>query len=93
LRWRRLAFLVALRIADPRIVATIRLRGFDLEQQLAPRPYQPSPVRIVAIDDKSLKQVGQSWVSIKDEVSEQSSQTSTGPTSWRKAPRTMIVES
>jgi adenylate cyclase len=54
-----LILLAALRIADPRIIATIRSRGFDLEQQLAPRAYQPLPVRIVAVDDKSLKEVGQ----------------------------------
>ncbi|HEV3114787.1 MAG TPA: SpoIIE family protein phosphatase [Candidatus Binataceae bacterium] len=54
-----LALLVAIRIVDPRLIATIRLRGFDLEQQFAPRVYQPLPVRIVTIDDHSLKQVGQ----------------------------------
>ncbi|HEY2106925.1 MAG TPA: CHASE2 domain-containing protein [Candidatus Binataceae bacterium] len=54
-----LALLVGIRIVDPRIISSIRLRGFDFEQQLAPRLYQPSPVRIVAIDDRSLKQVGQ----------------------------------
>lgn len=54
-----LALLVAIRIADPRIINSIRLRGFDLEQQLTPRIYRPSPVHIVAIDDKSLEQIGQ----------------------------------
>jgi len=54
-----LAILVVLRIADPRTVATVRMRGFDLEQQLSPRPYKPLPVRIVAIDDQSLTRFGQ----------------------------------
>lgn len=54
-----LILLVALRIADPRIIAILRSRGFDLEQQLVPRAYQALPVRIVAIDDRSLKQLGQ----------------------------------
>jgi len=40
-----LVALVALRMLDPRVINTIRLRGFDLEQELAPRRYQPLPVR------------------------------------------------
>ncbi len=35
------------------------MRGFDREQQIAPRAYQPLPVRIVAIDEKSLSKYGQ----------------------------------
>ena len=54
-----LAQLAVVRLLDPVIIEDIRLRGFDLEQQLAPRLYQPSPVRIVAIDDPSLRRVGQ----------------------------------
>jgi adenylate cyclase len=51
--------LVALRYWDPRIISTLRLRGFDMEQEITPRVYRPLPVRIVAIDDKSLKRFGQ----------------------------------
>jgi adenylate cyclase len=54
-----LVALVALRMLDPRVINTIRLRGFDLEQELAPRRYQPLPVRIVAVDDDSLTRYGQ----------------------------------
>ena len=44
---------------EPGFFETIALRGFDLEQQIAPRAYQPLPVRIVAIDEKSLSKYGQ----------------------------------
>ena len=35
------------------------MRGFDFVEQLFPRNYQPLPVGVVAIDDKSLAQYGQ----------------------------------
>jgi adenylate cyclase len=55
-----LAALVGLRLADPAPVAALRLQGFDLFQRLAPRPYDPDvPVRVVAIDDESLRRLGQ----------------------------------
>ncbi len=54
-----LVFLVSLRILDPVSVQGFRLRSFDLEQRIAPRHYQPMPVRIVAIDDQSLSRYGQ----------------------------------
>lgn len=54
-----LALLMAARIGDPGIISTIRARGFDLEQQLVPRSYQPLLVRIVAIDEASLGRYGQ----------------------------------
>ncbi len=54
-----LALLVLARALDPGLVETITLRGFDREQMIAPRSYQPSRVRIVAIDDKSLSKYGQ----------------------------------
>ncbi|KGM33183.1 CHASE2 domain-containing protein, partial [Inquilinus limosus] len=68
--WRRLALalpgllvlagLTALRLADPAPVAALRLQGFDLFQRLAPRVYDPeAPVRVVAIDDDSLRRLGQ----------------------------------
>src|SRR5689334_5008219 len=55
-----LAGLVALRLADPAPVSALRLQGFDLFQRLAPRVYDPDvPVRVVAIDDESLRRFGQ----------------------------------
>ena len=54
-----LALLVIVRALDPSVVQSLRLRGFDFLEQLAPRKYQPLPVEIVAIDDKSLAQYGQ----------------------------------
>ena len=54
-----LAILVIVRALDPAVVQSLRLRGFDFLEQLAPRKYQPLPVEIVAIDDKSLAQYGQ----------------------------------
>ncbi len=54
-----LAVLMVVRITDPGMISTIRARVFDLEQELAPRPYQPLPVRIVAIDEASLTRYGQ----------------------------------
>ena len=54
-----LTALTALRIANPLPIETLRLRGFDLEQWLAPRPYQAVPVRVVAIDEKSVAGYGQ----------------------------------
>ena len=54
-----LALLVIVRALDPAVVQSLRLRGFDFLEQLAPRKYQPLPVEVVAIDDKSLAQYGQ----------------------------------
>jgi adenylate cyclase len=54
-----LALLVIVRALDPSVVQSLRLRGFDFLEQLAPRKYQPLPVEIVAIDDRSLAQYGQ----------------------------------
>ena len=55
-----LTLTVALRIADPEPIARLRLAAFDTFLQLAPRAADPDfPVKIVAIDDASLKEVGQ----------------------------------
>ncbi|MFI4987599.1 MAG: SpoIIE family protein phosphatase [Alphaproteobacteria bacterium] len=54
-----LVCLVLLRAADPSLLEEIRLRGFDLEERLYPRPHEPLPVHIVAIDEKSLQRYGQ----------------------------------
>ena len=51
---------VALRIADPEPIARVRLAAFDTFLQLAPRVADPEfPVKVVAIDDASLEEVGQ----------------------------------
>jgi len=54
-----LALLVIVRALDPTMVQSLRLRGFDFLEELAPRKYQRLPIEIVAIDDKSLAQYGQ----------------------------------
>jgi adenylate cyclase len=54
-----LSLLVLIRAIDPGVVQSLRLRGFDFLEQMVPRKYQPLPVEIVAIDDKSLAQYGQ----------------------------------
>ena len=54
-----LALLVVARALDPPVLQNLRLRGFDLQEEFAPRSYQPLPVSIVAIDEKSLVQFGQ----------------------------------
>jgi adenylate cyclase len=51
---------VALRIADPEPVARLRLSVFDSYLKLSPRALPPDlPVRIVDVDEASLKSVGQ----------------------------------
>lgn len=47
------------RVADPPFLTAVRELTFDTYQQLFPREYQPSPVRIVDIDEESLKRYGQ----------------------------------
>jgi adenylate cyclase len=52
--------LLALRVLDPGIIAALRGSGFDQLQRLFPRQLeQPLPVRIVDIDEASLKALGQ----------------------------------
>src|SRR4029077_11503412 len=51
---------LALRVWDPSPVARLRSVVFDAYQRLDPRAFDPAlPVRIVDIDEESLKQVGQ----------------------------------
>jgi len=56
-----LALALALRVYDPWPVQQLRLLVFDSFQRIAPRAFDAvkSPVRIVAIDEASLKRVGQ----------------------------------
>jgi adenylate cyclase len=51
---------LALRVWDPSPVATLRALVFDAYQRISPLAFNPDlPVRIVDIDEESLKQVGQ----------------------------------
>src|SRR3990170_5008474 len=51
---------LALRVWDPSPVARLRALVFDTYQRLSPRSFKPNlPVRIVDIDEESLKKVGQ----------------------------------
>jgi adenylate cyclase len=51
--------LIPLRLADPRPLAELRARSFDLFQVLWPREQSSRPVVIVDIDEDSLKEIGQ----------------------------------
>jgi adenylate cyclase len=51
--------LVPLRIVDPRPIEEVRLRSFDLLQDIRPRPQSIHPVVIADIDEASLKEEGQ----------------------------------
>lgn len=48
-----------LRFLDPVFLENLRLRSFDVYQQLKPRNYKPVPVRFVDLDDESLTRLGQ----------------------------------
>ena len=50
---------IAVRIADPVPLQTLRGSTFDLFQRLQPRTYHPNPVRVIDIDDQSLQRIGQ----------------------------------
>ncbi len=51
--------IAALRVADPAPLRLARELVFDGYQRLDPRPYTPQPVRIVDIDEASLRALGQ----------------------------------
>jgi adenylate cyclase len=50
---------ILLRYDDGAFVAGMRNRVFDFYQELQPRPYLQQPVRILDIDEDSLKRIGQ----------------------------------
>jgi adenylate cyclase len=51
---------LAIRVSDPQPIARLRLLVFDSYQWLSARTYDPElPVRIVDIDDQSLRKIGQ----------------------------------
>lgn len=43
----------------PARIESFRIKVFDIFQQIKPRPYQPTPVHIIDIDDESLERLGQ----------------------------------
>jgi adenylate cyclase len=56
-----LVIVVALevRFLDPAFLQNLRLKSFDLYQEMKPREYKPVPVRFVDLDDESLARLGQ----------------------------------
>lgn len=61
------AALTFVRWFDPGPLREMRYAAFDQFQRLAPREYQPVPVRIVDIDERSLREIGQ-WPWPRDKV-------------------------
>ena len=57
--WALTLIALAICLADPISIQGLRLAQFDQFQRWAPRPYSPVPVRIVDIDEASLKAYGQ----------------------------------
>ncbi|MBA5779200.1 adenylate/guanylate cyclase domain-containing protein [Stappia sp. F7233] len=51
--------LAGVRVADPYFVRTMRETAFDQFQRLSPRPFQETPVRIIDVDEASLRKFGQ----------------------------------
>jgi adenylate cyclase len=49
----------ALMLIDPPLLQTLRQAVFDQYQRVHPRTYQPTPVRIIDIDEESLAKMGQ----------------------------------
>ena len=64
-----LAGALVLRAAEPAFIEDLRLLTFDSYQRIKPRTYRPMPVRIVDIDDQSLKRLGQ-WPWPRKQVAE-----------------------
>ncbi|MGF1475565.1 MAG: CHASE2 domain-containing protein [Geminicoccaceae bacterium] len=66
-------FLIAgalgLRIVEPPLVSQARLEVFDSYQRMEPRAFAPAPVRVIDIDDESLRRLGQ-WPWPRDLVAE-----------------------
>ena len=55
-----LFLVVALRAFDPgSVLEDMRLKVFDYYQRFQPRKYEPTPVRVIDLDDESLEKIGQ----------------------------------
>ena len=50
---------LALRNIDPAVLVEFRVKVFDFYQQLKPREFQPTGVKIIDIDEESLSKLGQ----------------------------------
>ncbi len=50
---------LTLKIWSPTILENFQLAVFDNYQRIQPREYQPTPVRIIDIDDRSIEKIGQ----------------------------------
>src|SRR5215471_12967880 len=51
---------IALRVHDGPLIFELRNKVFDVYQRLEPRPYDAkTPVRILAVDEESLRRIGQ----------------------------------
>jgi adenylate cyclase len=61
--------ITVLRWLDPVPLRELRFAAFDQYQRLAPREYEPVPVRIVDIDELSLRELGQ-WPWPRSQVAE-----------------------
>lgn len=61
--------LVALRMLNPPFLEILQLRGFDLMQQLAPEKKRDVVVKVLDIDEKSLRALGQ-WPWPRDVMAE-----------------------
>ncbi len=60
--WLGLAVIIlflAVRVADPGFLQTLRFQSFDLYQRVKPREFTSLPVRIIDIDEESLVKYGQ----------------------------------
>jgi adenylate cyclase len=53
------ALLTFLRASDPQLLRSIRDVSFDEYQRISPRPFENLPVRVIDIDEESLRQFGQ----------------------------------
>jgi adenylate cyclase len=58
-----------LRWEDPAFLSEMRLRVFDVFQQISPRRYTPTPVKVIDIDDATLQRFGQ-WPWPRSQVAE-----------------------
>jgi adenylate cyclase len=63
------AALTILRASDPRPLKLIREATFDEYQRIAPRSFENLPVRVIDIDEASLRQFGQ-WPWPRDRIAE-----------------------
>ncbi|MBX3596701.1 MAG: adenylate/guanylate cyclase domain-containing protein [Rhizobiaceae bacterium] len=61
------AALTVLRISDPQPLRAAREATFDQFQRWSPRPFEPMPIKVVDIDEASLKMFGQ-WPWPRDRI-------------------------